>query len=101
MPTVSTESTFITATIAASEGRQVRCYDVPSVFVNTDVDEDMITVLKGELADMMIQIAPEIYRKYITVNRKGTRILCCETSEGAVQTDVGQLAVLSEIEERV
>ena len=73
--TVSTESTFITATIAASEGRRVRCYNVPSAFVNTDVDEDMIMVLKGELADMMTQIAPEIYRKYITVDRKGTRIL--------------------------
>jgi hypothetical protein len=35
-PTVSTESTFITATIAAKEGRKVRCYDVQSAFVNTD-----------------------------------------------------------------
>lgn len=39
------------------------------------MDEDVIMVLKGELADMMTQIAPEIYRKYITVDRKGTRIL--------------------------
>ena len=74
-PTVSTESTFITATIAAKEGRRVRCYDIPSVFVNTDVDQDVIMVLKGELADLMIQIAPETYRKYVTVDRKGTRIL--------------------------
>ena len=57
-PTVSTELTFITATIAAKEGRKVRCYDVPSAFVNADVDEDAIMVLKGELADMMIQIEP-------------------------------------------
>jgi hypothetical protein len=76
-PTVLTESTFITvtATIAAKEGRRVRCYNVPSAFVNTDVDEDIIMVLKGELADMMIQIAPEVYRKYVTVDRKGTPIL--------------------------
>jgi len=75
-PTVSTESTFITATIAAKEGRKVRCYNVPSAFVNTDVDEDVIMVLKGELADMMIQIAPEVYRKYVTADRKaGTPIL--------------------------
>ena len=63
LPTVSTESTFITATIAAAEKRKVRCYDVPSAFVNTDVDEDVIMVLKGYLADMMVQIAPETYRK--------------------------------------
>jgi hypothetical protein len=73
--TVSTESTFITAMIAASKGRRIRCYDVPSTFVNTDVDEDVIIVLKGELADMMIQNAPDIYRTYITVDRKGMRIL--------------------------
>jgi hypothetical protein len=28
---------------------------MPSAFVNTDVDEEVIMVLKGELADMMIQ----------------------------------------------
>ena len=72
---MSTESTFITATIAAKEGRKVRCYDVPSEFVNTDVDEDVVMVLKGELADMMVQIAPEVYRKYIAADRKGTPIL--------------------------
>jgi hypothetical protein len=74
-PTVSNESTFITATIAAAEKRKVRCYDVPSAFVNTEVDEDIIMVLKGDLADMMVQIAPEVYRKYITTDKKGTKIL--------------------------
>ena len=74
-PTVSTESTFITAAIAAKEKRKVRCYDIPSAFVNTDVDEDVLMVLRGELADMMVQIAPQIYRKYVTVDRKGTPIL--------------------------
>jgi hypothetical protein len=49
--------------------------DVPSAFVNTDVDEDVLMVLKGELADMMDQIAPQVYRKYMTVDRKGTPIL--------------------------
>ena len=74
-PTVLTQFTFITATIAAAEKRKVRCYNVPSAFVNTEVDKDVIMVLKGDLADMMVQIAPETYRKYITPDRKGTRIL--------------------------
>ena len=43
--------------------------------MNTDVDEEVIMVLKGELAKMMVQIAPEIYRKYIAVDRKGTKML--------------------------
>ncbi len=48
LPTISTESTFITAVIAASKIRKVRCYDIPSAFVNTDVDEDVLMVLTGE-----------------------------------------------------
>ncbi len=48
---------------------------MPSAFVNTEVDEDVIMVLKGDLADMMVQIAPEVYRKYITTDKKGTKIL--------------------------
>jgi hypothetical protein len=75
LPTVSTESTFITAATAASEHRKMRCYDIPSAFVNTDVNEDVLMVLKGELADMMVQIAPQVYRKYVTVERKGMPIL--------------------------
>jgi hypothetical protein len=48
-PTVSTELTFITAPIAAHERQAVRCYNIPSAFVNTKVDKDVIMVLKGEL----------------------------------------------------
>jgi hypothetical protein len=74
-PTVPTESVFITSAISASEKRKVRCYDIPSMFVNTDVDEDVRMVLKGGLVEMMIQIAPQMYQKYMTVDRKGTPIL--------------------------
>jgi hypothetical protein len=70
LPTVTTESMFIMSAIAASEKRKVRCYDIPSAFVNTDVDKYVLMVLKGELAVMMIQIAPQIYRKYVTVDKK-------------------------------
>jgi len=32
-------------------------------------------VLKGRLAELMVQVAPNLYRKYITVDKKGTTIL--------------------------
>ncbi len=57
-PTVSIELTFIMAATAVSKKRKVRCYDIPSAFLNTDVDEDLLMILKGELANMMVQIAP-------------------------------------------
>ena len=66
LPTVSTESMFITSAIAASKKRHVRCYGMPSVFVNTDMDENVLMVLKGELAEMTVHIAPQIYWKHIT-----------------------------------
>jgi hypothetical protein len=78
---VSAESTFITGAITASERRKVRCYDVPSAFVNTDVDKDVLMVLKEELAEMMIQIAPQVYRKYVTVDKKGTKLLYVKLQE--------------------
>jgi hypothetical protein len=62
-PTILTESMFVMAAIAANKKRKVRCFDIPSAFVNTDVDKDVLMVLKGELANMMIQIAPQVYRK--------------------------------------
>ena len=32
-------------------------------------------ILKGRLAEMMVQVAPNLYRKYISVDRKGTAML--------------------------
>ncbi len=47
-----------------------------ALFVNTDVDKEVLMVLKGELADMMVHIAPQVYRKYVMVNnKKGTPVL--------------------------
>ena len=66
---------FVTVAIAASKKIRVRCFDIPSALVNTGVDEDVLMVLKGELADMMILIAPQVYRKYGTINKKGMPIL--------------------------
>ncbi len=74
-PMVSTESTFITAAIAASKRRKVICFNIPSAFVNTDVVSDVQMVLKGELAEMLVQIAPQVYQIYITMDKKGTPIL--------------------------
>ncbi len=59
-PIVLTELVFITSAIAASERRHMRCYDILSTFLYTDVDENVLMVLKGELAEMMVHIAPQI-----------------------------------------
>ena len=64
LPTVATESVFIIALV-----RVVACFDIPGAFLHADVDEDITMVLKGRLAELMVQVAPNLYRKYITVDR--------------------------------
>ncbi len=74
-PTVAMESVFITAVINVHEGRNVACFDILGAFLHADVNEDITMVLKGRLAELMVQEAPNLYRKYIMVDRKGTAIL--------------------------
>jgi hypothetical protein len=72
---VATESVFLTAVIDAHEGRDVGCFDIPGAFLHADCDEDITMILKGCLTELMVQVAPNLYRKYITVDRKNTPVL--------------------------
>ena len=74
-PTVANKSVFITSVIAAHEKRFVCCYDVPGEFLHTESDENVLIVLRGELADMTIHIAPQIYQPYVKMDKKVTSIL--------------------------
>ena len=74
-PTVATKSVFITAVIDAYEGRDVAYFDIPGAFLHAESDEDITMILKGRLAELMVQVAPNLYQKYITVDRKGTAFL--------------------------
>ena len=72
----------LTSAIAASKKRHVQCYDVPSTFVNMEVDENVLMVLKGELTEMMVCIGPQIYCKHININQKGTPVLYVKPQKG-------------------
>jgi hypothetical protein len=66
-PTVAMESVFITAVIAAHKGQDVGCFDILGAFLHANLDEDITMILKGSLAEFMVQVAPNLYRKYITL----------------------------------
>jgi hypothetical protein len=74
-PTVSTEAVFITAVIDAHKECDVACFDIPGAFLHTDLDEDITVILKGRLAKLMVKVAPNLYRKFISVVAKGLGIL--------------------------
>ena len=81
------ESAFIFAVIDAHEGRDVACFDNPEAFLHADVDEDNTIVLKGRLAELMVQVAPNLYRKYITVHsrQEGNSHTLHQDAEGSVR----------------
>ena len=74
-PTASNEALFLTALIAAMEGRDVGCFDIPGAFLHAETDEEVYMMLKGRLAELMVMVDPALYRKYITVNSKGESVL--------------------------
>jgi hypothetical protein len=74
-PTIATESIFLTALIDALEQRHVACFDIPGAFLHAETDEDVIMMLKGRLAELMVMVDPSLYRKYVTVDSKGEAIL--------------------------
>jgi hypothetical protein len=74
-PTVSLESVLITSTIEAYEGREVAVVDIPGAYLIADMDEEVIMLLRGRLAELMVKTAPNIYRNYITVDAKNQPVL--------------------------
>ena len=80
-PTVSTDGVLITSAIEAHEGRHIAMCDLPCAYLNTDNNEETIMLLKGKLAELMVQVDPKLYRKYITTHKKGEAMLYVRPSK--------------------
>ena len=80
-PTAALESVLLTSTIDTKEGRDMAIIDIPNAFVITIIEDKKDTVivrLRGKLAELMVATAPEIYKKYVSVNRKGELVIYVE-----------------------
>ena len=66
LPTVVTESIFITGVVDAKEIRNVAVQDIVNAFLQADNDETMNMVLRGKLAEMMVRIDSALYRECVT-----------------------------------
>jgi hypothetical protein len=74
-PTVMNDSVMITSAIDAHEERVIKTMDIPGAFLHADLDEEVIMLLRGQLADLMVQVDPELYGPYLTKTKKGESIL--------------------------
>jgi hypothetical protein len=78
-PTVSTESTLLTAVIEAEEQRDVATCDIPNAFIQTEVEDHdkdgnrTIMKIRGQLVDILCEIDP-IYKEYV-VYENGQKVL--------------------------
>ncbi len=75
LPTVLMELVFITAVVDTHKGCNIACFDIAGAFLHADLDKNITKILKRKLSKLMVHVAPNLYRKYITVDRQGTAIL--------------------------
>ena len=78
-PTAYLESIFLTAVIEAYQRRDIATLDVPNAFLHSMLPEEqhIIMMITGKLAEIMVAIAPNIYRPYIRM-KNGKKVLYVE-----------------------
>ena len=64
-PTVATESVLITGGIDTKEGRDVATMDLPGAYLWADQDELLYMVLRGQLEELVLLVAPELYSPFV------------------------------------
>ncbi len=73
---------MVTSVIDAHEDRELATLDISGAFLCTNNDnKNIIMLLKGLLAKLMVKIVPQIYRKYLMVNEKGEKMLFVRMSK--------------------
>ncbi len=93
-PTVAIESVIITSIIDALEKRDVAIVDIPNAFIQIVVEQKSqraIIRIRGILVDMLVKIAPEVYKSYVSVNKKGNKQLLVECLNALYGTMVASL----------
>ena len=57
-PTVQVESLFLSSMIDAKEDRKVITCDIPSAFMQANIDEQLFLKFNGDLVELLIQVDP-------------------------------------------
>ena len=96
-PTVATESVIITAMVDAEEEREVAVIDVPNAFIQTVVEDQtkrVIIRIRGMLVDMLVKIAPEVYKDYVTIDKRGNKQILVECLNALYGTMVAACCII-------
>ena len=70
-----TRGLILTSDIDAHEGWDVATIDIETVFLHAKNDEVVIVKLRGKMVELLVQLDPSMYQKYVTAGPKGEHIL--------------------------
>jgi hypothetical protein len=76
------------------EERDVASIDIPNAFIQTRVEdeEDMAIIkIRGVLMDILVQIAPNVYKSYSTTDKRGMKQLLVQCQNALYGTMVASL----------
>jgi hypothetical protein len=93
-PTIATEAVLLLCIIDAKEGRNVTVIDIPNAFIQTQVEDEgdmAIIKIRGVLVDILVQIAPDVYKSYVMTDKKGTKQLLVQCQNALDGTMVPSL----------
>jgi hypothetical protein len=93
-PTVATESVLLSCIIDAEEGRDVAVIDIPNAFIQTRIEDekDMAFIkIRGVLVDILVEIAPDVYKPYVSKDKKGVKQLLVQCQNALYGTMVASL----------
>jgi hypothetical protein len=92
-PTVATEAVLLTCAIDAAERRDVAVADLPNAFIQTRVfgNDRVIVRLRGEIVKVLLELAPNVYGPYVTIDKKGVKCLLVRCLNAIYGTVVASL----------
>lgn len=64
-PTVQLSSLYMSAAIAANEGRKVATIDFPGAYLNADLEQEVFMRIDARLGKVLMAIAPDVYRGFL------------------------------------
>ena len=93
-PTVATEAVLLSCIIDSEEERDVAVMDTPNAFIQTRVEyeKDMAFIkICGFLVNILVEIAPDVYKLHVTTNKKGVKQLLVHFQNALYGTMVASL----------
>jgi hypothetical protein len=63
------KSVMLSCVIDAKEGRDVATVNIPSAFLQADMDELVHIKLQGKMAELLVKLDPKLYQKYVEIEK--------------------------------